>query len=82
MKNITECPRCLRPVCGDDELVAYCSNCGFLLGNRCLNNDCPANGLGTYCEDGVIDLDEDACFCPYCGEQSHYYASGCIEERR
>ena len=64
-ERIFSCPHCGITDCGAEEV--YCHNCGKLLHNVCINDECEAAGL-------IIDTDMK--YCPLCGGSTSFMNHG------
>lgn len=66
--EIFVCPHCGKK-CYDQQL--YCSRCGKLLHNCCVQEECAACGL---------DLSADVRYCPECSCETSFSIHQCIED--
>ncbi len=70
MMEEVECPHCGKPNCADCD--SYCTNCGKLLRNCCISDDCKASGH---------ELEPEDCFCPECGGETAFLLHGLVETK-
>lgn len=67
MKN---CIFCEKEFNEEDLTAEYCSYCGAPLRNKCSNYSCGE------------DLDDNACFCKYCGSRSIFYNADILKPEK